>query len=424
MSIILKDLTLSDGTVTDLRIENGLIAEIGKIADKGVDCAGLIGLSGFVDPHTHLREPGFESSETVLSGSKAAAAGGYSAVCAMANTSPVADNSKVVEAVYDAGISAGYCQVQPIGAVTKSLEGAALADIAGMNRSRASVKIFSDDGMCVHDPVLMQKALAEVRVFGGVVAQHAQEPLLTQGAQMNMSPLATELGLAGWPRVAEEMIIARDALLAEQTQSRLHICHLTTAGGVDVVRWAKKRGIQITAEVTPHHLLLTEELVRSYDPVYKVNPPLRTSQDAAALLDGLLDGTIDVLGTDHAPHSPEKKDAEWQNAAFGMLGLETAASVLHQVLHQADSLDWKLFENVISSRPAKLAGLSNQGSLQVGGQANLTVFNPHEKMSVGAISHSLSNNNPYRGMELQGKIQHTIYQGVFTVFDQELQELS
>lgn len=416
--IILKNLTLSDGSIQDIRIDAGQIVEIGRIADSGTDCTDLIGLSGFVDPHTHLREPGFEASETVFSGSKAAAAGGYTAICAMANTEPVADNSTVIERVYDAGIEAGLCFVQPIGAVTKGLKGLELANIQDMSRSRAKVAMFSDDGMCVHDENLMRQALLEVKKFGGVVAQHAQEPSLTIGAQMNQGAVATELGLTGWPAIAEEQIIARDAQLAEETGSRLHICHLTTGGGVEVVRWAKAKGIQITAEVTPHHLLLTDDLVRTYDPVYKVNPPLRTADDNRALLAGLVDGTIDMLGTDHAPHSGEKKDCEWENAAFGMLGLESAASILHQVLIQSGAGDWALFENIISKRPAKLAGLNNHGFIKVGDQANITVFNPHERIGVAEMNQSKSSNNPYLGLEFIGRVQHTIYQGHFTMIDQ------
>jgi dihydroorotase len=416
--IILKNLTLSDGSIQDIRIDAGQIVEIGRIADSGTDCTDLIGLAGFVDPHTHLREPGFEASETVLSGSKAAAFGGYTAICAMANTEPVADNSTVIERVYDLGIEAGLCFVQPIGAVTKGLKGLELANIQDMSRSRAKVAMFSDDGMCVHDENLMRQALLEVKKFGGVVAQHAQEPSLTIGAQMNQGAVATELGLTGWPAIAEEQIIARDAQLAEETGSRLHICHLTTGGGVEVVRWAKAKGIQITAEVTPHHLLLTEDLVRTYDPVYKVNPPLRTADDNRALLAGLVDGTIDMLGTDHAPHSGEKKDCEWENAAFGMLGLESAASILHQVLIQSGAGDWALFENIISKRPAKLAGLNNHGFIKVGDQANITVFNPHERIGVAEMNQSKSSNNPYLGLEFIGRVQHTIYQGHFTMIDQ------
>jgi dihydroorotase len=416
--IILKNLTLSDGSIQDIRIDEGQIVEIGQIADSGTDCTDLIGLAGFVDPHTHLREPGFEASETVLSGSSAAAAGGYTAICAMANTEPVADNPTVIEHVYDLGIKAGLCFVQPIGAVTKGLRGLELASIQDMSRSRAKVAMFSDDGMCVHDKNLMRDALLEVKKFGGVVAQHAQDPSLTIGAQMNQGAVATELGLTGWPAIAEEQIIARDAQLAEETGSRLHICHLTTAGGVEVVRWAKAKGIQITAEVTPHHLLLTEDLVRTYDPVYKVNPPLRTADDNTALLAGLLDGTIDMLGTDHAPHSGEKKDCEWENAAFGMLGLESAASILHQVLIQSGASDWKLFEEIISKRPAKLAGLNSHGHIKVGAQANITVFNPHERIGVAEMNQSKSSNNPYLGLEFIGRVQHTIYQGQFTMIDQ------
>jgi dihydroorotase len=416
--IILKNLTLSDGSIQDIRIDEGQIVEIGQIADSGTDCTDLIGLAGFVDPHTHLREPGFEASETVLSGSSAAAAGGYTAICAMANTEPVADNPTVIEHVYDLGIKAGLCFVQPIGAVTKGLRGLELASIQDMSRSRAKVAMFSDDGMCVHDKNLMRDALLEVKTFGGVVAQHAQDPSLTIGAQMNQGAVATELGLTGWPAIAEEQIIARDAQLAEETGSRLHICHLTTAGGVEVVRWAKAKGIQITAEVTPHHLLLTEDLVRTYDPVYKVNPPLRTADDNTALLAGLLDGTIDMLGTDHAPHSGEKKDCEWENAAFGMLGLESAASILHQVLIQSGASDWKLFEEIISKRPAKLAGLNSHGHIKVGAQANITVFNPHERIGVAEMNQSKSSNNPYLGLEFIGRVQHTIYQGQFTMIDQ------
>jgi dihydroorotase len=420
--IILKNLTLSDGSIQDIRIDAGQIVEIGRIADSGTDCTDLIGLAGFVDPHTHLREPGFEASETVLSGSKAAAAGGYTAICAMANTEPVADNSTVIERVYDLGIEAGLCFVQPIGAVTKGLKGLELANIQDMSRSRAKVAMFSDDGMCVHDENLMRQALLEVKKFGGVVAQHAQEPSLTIGAQMNQGAVATELGLTGWPAIAEEQIIARDAQLAEETGSRLHICHLTTGGGVEVVRWAKAKGIQITAEVTPHHLLLTEDLVRTYDPVYKVNPPLRTTDDNRALLAGLVDGTIDMLGTDHAPHSGEKKDCEWENAAFGMIGLESAASILHQVLIQSGAGDWTLFENIISKSPAKLTGLNNHGSIKVGAQANITVFNPHERIGVAEMNQSKSSNNPYLGLEFIGRVQHTIYQGQFTMIDQSVRD--
>lgn len=419
MRTVLSNLTLETGVNADIAIENGTVVEIGKLG-PGLDCSGLIALPGFVDLHTHLRQPGFEASETVLSGSKSGAAGGYTALLAMANTSPVADSAGVVEQVLELGVSAGYLQVQPIGAVTKGLEGKELAAIGSMANSRAKVRVFSDDGNCVHDPLLMQRALQYVKGFGGVIAQHAQEPRLTEGSQMNDGALATELGLKGWPAVAEEAIIARDALLAEQTGARLHICHLTTAGAVDVVRWAKARGIQITAEVTPHHLMLTEELVRGYDPIFKVNPPLRRTEDTLALRAAVLDGTVDVLGTDHAPHSIEKKDCEWESAAFGMVGLEHAASVLQEVILGGGG-SWEQFAKVISRTPAKIAGLDGQGDLKIGSQANITLIDPSAKRTISSKTHSKSSNNPFKGMTLPGQVVHTLYKGKFTVKDSELQ---
>lgn len=415
MSTILSGVTLASGQSADIEIDNGVVTAIGKLG-AGIDCSGLVALPGFVDLHTHLRQPGFEASETVLTGSKSAAAGGYTAVLAMANTLPVADSAGVVEQIHQLGVDAGYVEVQPIGAVTKGLAGEELAALGSMANSRAKVRVFSDDGNCVHDPLIMQRALEYVKGFDGVIAQHAQEPRLTQGAQMNDGALATELGLKGWPSVAEESIIARDALLAEQTGARLHICHLTTAGAVDVVRWAKKRGIQITAEVTPHHLMLTEELVRGYDPVYKVNPPLRTKEDTLALRAAVLDGTIDILGTDHAPHSVEKKDCEWEAAAFGMVALEHAASVLQEVVIGGGG-DWSLFARLISSKPAEIARLTGQGELEVGKPANIALIDPSAKRTIVSATQSKSTNNPFAGVELPGRVVHTIYRGEFTVKD-------
>jgi len=423
VKIVLKGASLASGEKVDIKIEDGRIVEIGSVAENGIDCAGLIALSGFVDVHTHLREPGFEASETILSGSRSAAAGGYTAVCSMANTHPVSDTPALVEQVFDLGVAASYVQVQPIGAVTKGLAGVELAAISDMAASKAQVRMFSDDGSCVFDPLLMETALLEVKKFGGVIAQHAQDPTLTPNAQMNQGALATELGLTGWPAIAEERIIERDALLAEKTGARLHICHLTTAGAVDIVRWAKAKGISITAEVTPHHLLLTQELVRTYDPVYKVNPPLRTSEDTLALQAALIDGTIDVLGTDHAPHSGEKKDCEWDAAAFGMVGLENAAGVLQQVLVDSGRSSWSRFEEVISSAPARLAGLNDQGSLSVGSVANITLIDPSAQREIVSKTHSRSSNNPFSGMKLPGEIVMTIYRGRFTVKDRELVSL-
>ena len=423
MKIVLKGASLATGEKVDLKIENGRIVELGSVSESGIDCSGLVLLPGFVDVHTHLREPGFEASETILSGSRSAAAGGYTAVCSMANTHPVSDTAALVEQVHELGVAAGYVDVQPIGAVTKGLAGKELAEISAMASSKAQVRIFSDDGSCVFDPELMEQALVQVKKFGGVVAQHAQDPALTPNAQMNQGALATELGLAGWPAIAEEKIIERDALLAEKTGARLHICHLTTAGAVEIVRWAKSRGIPITAEVTPHHLLLTQELVRSYDPVFKVNPPLRQTEDTLALQEALIDGTIDVLGTDHAPHSAEKKDCEWDAAAFGMVGLENAAGVLQQVLIESGRSDWTRFAEVISTKPALLAGLKDQGALAIGSVANITLIDPSVQRVVAAKTQSKSSNNPFAGMKLPGQVVMTIYRGRFTVQDRELVSL-
>ena len=423
MKIVLKGASLATGEKVDLKIENGLIVELGSVSESGIDCSGLVLLPGFVDVHTHLREPGFEASETILSGSRSAAAGGYTAVCSMANTHPVSDTAALVEQVHELGVAAGYVDVQPIGAVTKGLAGKELAEISAMASSKAQVRIFSDDGSCVFDPELMEQALVQVKKFGGVVAQHAQDPSLTPNAQMNQGALATELGLTGWPAIAEEKIIERDALLAEKTGARLHICHLTTAGAVEIVRWAKSRGISITAEVTPHHLLLTQELVRSYDPVFKVNPPLRQTEDTLALQEALIDGTIDVLGTDHAPHSAEKKNCEWDAAAFGMVGLENAAGVLQQVLIESGRSDWTRFAEVISTKPALLAGLKDQGALAIGSVANITLIDPSVQRVVTAKTQSKSSNNPFAGMKLPGQVVMTIYRGRFTVQDRELVSL-
>ena len=419
--LILKNVQLPTGAGADIEIENGRITSIGSLSDSGVDCSGLIALPGFVDVHTHLREPGFEASETIVSGSRSAAAGGYTAVLAMANTNPVTDNAEIADFILDAGLAAGLVEVQPIGSVTKGLQGQELSDIAGLAASRSRVRMFSDDGVCVFDPELMRKALIAVKKFDGVIAQHAQDPTLTVGSQMNAGALATELGLTGWPAEAEEAVIKRDAQLAEETGSRLHICHLTTAGAVEVVRWAKKRGINITAEVTPHHLLLTEELARSYDPVYKVNPPLRRTEDTVALREALLDGTIDVLGTDHAPHSAEKKECEWQNAAFGMVGLEHAASVLQEVLI-GNGGSWERFAHVLSTKPAQIASLKNQGALEVGAMANISLIDPTAKRVIAKQTYSKSANNPFAGISLPGQVVHTIFQGRFTFKDSLIQE--
>ena len=274
---LIKGASLLGERVADILIEDGKIARIGQDIEAAdaqvVDASGQIALPGLVDIHTHLRQPGYEASETVETGTRAAALGGYTAVFAMANSLPVADTAAVVEQVNRLGKESGWCRVQPIGSVTVGLKGEFLSDIGSMATSEAKVRVFSDDGMCVYDPAIMRRALEYVKTFDGVIAQHAQEPRLTEGAQMNEGKVSADLGLTGWPAVAEEAIIARDVLLAEHLNSRLHICHLSTKGSVEVVRWAKSRGVQVTAEVTPHHLILTDEKARTYDPIFKVNPP-------------------------------------------------------------------------------------------------------------------------------------------------------
>lgn len=422
-SFVLKSVSIGDGPVVDIQITGEVVTAIGSglTGTEEIDCSGLVALPGLVDLHTHLREPGFEQSETVLTGTQAAALGGFTAVHAMANTSPVADTAGVVEQVAALGREAGYAEVFPIGAVTVGLEGKQLAELGAMANSKANVRVFSDDGKCVHDPVLMRRALEYVKAFGGVVAQHAQEPRLTEGAQMHEGAVSAELGLTGWPSVAEESIIARDVLLAEHVGSRVHICHLSTAGSVEIVRWAKARGISVTAEVTPHHLLLTDELVRSYDSVYKVNPPLRTESDVLALREALIDGTIDIIATDHAPHPIEAKDCEWNAAAFGMIGLETAASIAQLVLVDSGKSNWNRVAEVLSLNPAKIGQDPDQGvEISVGAVANLTLIDPTAKRTIVGESASKSKNSPYVGLELPGRVKHTIYRGYFTVRDGNL----
>jgi len=410
------------GSSVDIVISDGVISAMGPDLEVPSDATeisahGHIALPGLVDLHTHLREPGREDAETVLSGSQAAAAGGYTAVCAMANTNPVADTAGTVEQVWRLGQQAGLVYVQPIGAVTTGLAGTQLAELGAMADSAARVRIFSDDGKCVHDAVLMRRALEYVKAFDGVIAQHAQEPRLTEDAQMNESALSGVLGLRGWPAVAEEAIIARDVLLADHVGSRLHVCHVSTAGSVEIIRWAKSRGIDVTAEVTPHHLLLTEELVRSYDPIYKVNPPLRSERDVHALREALADGTIDVVATDHAPHPAEDKDCEWAEAAMGMVGLETAVGVVAEAMISTGLMDWAGVAQRMSVQPAVIGRLASQGRpLAVGEPANITLINPDVPHVVEPRAlRSASRNTPYAGRSLPVSVWTTFYQGELTL---------
>ena len=417
---LIKGASLPDGKKAYISISNGVIASVGSEfkgdAKNVIDAKDCVVLPGLVDLHTHLREPGREDAETVLSGSRAGVKGGFTAVSAMANTSPVADTAGVVEQVYRLGQEAGFLDVFPIGAVTQGLKGEALSEIGAMADSVARVRVFSDDGNCVSDPLVMRRALEYIKKFGGVIAQHAQDPRMTIGSQMNEGEISARLGLKGWPAVAEEAIIARDVLLADHVQSRLHICHLTTAGGVEIIRWAKARGINVTAEVTPHHLLLTDDLASSYDPVYKVNPPLRTEADVHALREALADGTIDIVATDHAPHPTESKECEWQEAAFGMLGLETALSIVQKTMVDSGLMNWSQVADRMSIAPARIGGYENHGQpIVVGSVANLVVINPTQEWTVDRdLVLSKSSNTPYHGHVLPGVITHTFFKGAAT----------
>jgi dihydroorotase len=442
---LIKGISIVGAEPTDVLIRDGVVVEVGRDVDHAgaevIDADGLVALPGLVDLHTHLREPGREDAETVQTGSRAAALGGYTAVCAMANTDPVADTAGVVEQVWRLGREAGLVDVQPVGAVTVGLRGEHLAELGAMATSAAKVRIFSDDGQCVADPRLMRRALEYVKAFDGVIAQHAEEPRLTVGAQMHEGEVATRLGLAGWPAVAEEAIIARDVLLAEHVGSRLHVCHVSTAGSVEILRRAKARGglrrlrsgpgwhSRVTAEVTPHHLLLTDARVAgdgggnagggapggSYDPVYKVNPPLRTDADVAALRAALAEGVIDVVATDHAPHAVEDKECEWAYARPGMLGLETALSVVLST----EALGWDGIAERMSRTPARIAGLTGHGRDPAPGvPANLTLVDPAARRVIDPSGlASRSRNTPYAGMTLPGRIVATFLRGEPTVLD-------
>jgi dihydroorotase len=424
-AVILRGVRPLGGARTDVLVVGETIAEIGSNL-KGpsgvqvVDGASAILLPAFVDLHTHLREPGREDAETIESGSAAAALGGFGCVHAMANTNPVADTTEIVEQVARLGREIGLVDVRPVGAVSKGLAGEQLAEIGNMARSAAAVRVFSDDGHCVSDSSLMRRALEYLKPFDGVLAQHAQDPRLADSSSCaHEGELSGRLGLPGWPAVAEESIIARDVMLAEHTGSRLHVCHVSTGGSVEVIRWAKSRGINVTAEVTPHHLLLTCDLLTGYDPVFKVNPPLRPADDVAALRAGLADGTIDAVATDHAPHAAHDKDHAFGDAAFGMLGLQTAVGVVVESMIATGLLDWAGLADRMSVRPARIGRVSGHGRpIAVGEKANLTLIDPDSGWVVEAESlASLSSNTPFAGRKLPGRVLATFLRGRATVLD-------
>ncbi|WP_045822671.1 dihydroorotase [Williamsia herbipolensis] len=412
-----------EGDAVDLLVVDGVITEIGTdlSADgvERVDGHGGVLLPGFVDLHTHLREPGREDTETIETGSAAAALGGYTAVFAMANTDPVADSAVLTDHVWTRGQKVGLVDVHPVGAVTVGLEGTHLAELGAMADGVAQVKMFSDDGKCVHDPLLMRRALEYASGLGVLIAQHAEEPRLTVGAIAHEGPTAARLGLAGWPRSAEESIVARDAILARDAGARVHICHASTAGTVELLRWAKAQGIAITAEVTPHHLLLDDSRLQTYDAVNKVNPPLRESSDCVALRQALVDGVIDCVATDHAPHAEQDKCCEFAQARPGMLGLQTALSVIAATVVGPDGLDWRGVARVLSERPAQIVGLPDQGRpIAVGEPANLTVVDPDAEWTVSRSAlASLSANTPFDTMTLPARVVATVLRGRVTALD-------
>src|SRR4051794_6080057 len=422
--VLLKDVRpYGEGEPVDVLVEGTTIAEIGP--DLSVDAAELVqggggvGLPGFGDLHTPRREPGREDAETIETGSMAAALGGYTAVFAMANTDPVADNAVIVEHVWRRGREVGLVDVHPVGAVTVGLAGEKLAELGTMAGSLARVRMFSDDGLCVADPLLMRRALEYSTALDVVIAQHAEEPRLTVGAQAHEGERAARLGYTGWPAAAEESIVARDCLLALHANARLHVCHVSTSGTADVLRWAKDRGTKVSAEVTPHHLLLTDDRLATYDPVNKVNPPLRTESDAAKLRTALAEGVIDCVATDHAPHAVQDKDTEWAAARPGMLGLQTALSIVAETMVRTGLLDWRGVARVLSERPAEIGNLADQGRpIAVGEPANLTLVDPDAEWTVrGAELASIAANTPYEGTRLPGVVTATLLRGRLTARD-------
>ena len=422
-----------EGEPTSILIKDGVIEAIGTAADAGdardagavtpavevdrtIDGGGNVLLPGLVDMHVHLREPGREDTETIETGSRAAAKGGFTAVFTMANTSPVTDQPIIAESVWAKGQARGLCDVHPVGSITKGLEGKTLTEFGMMARSDAKVRMFSDDGKCVQDPQLMRRALEYAKGLDVLLAQHAEDHRMTEGASAHEGEVAARLGLRGWPRVAEESIVARDALLARDYGNRMHICHASTKGTVELLKWAKEQGIPLTAEVTPHHLLLTDDKLVTYDGVYRVNPPLREESDTLALRQALLDGLIDVVATDHAPHGSEDKCVEFEHAKPGMLGLESSLAVIAKLFVATGLADWRFVARVMSERPAEITRLPGHGRpIAVGEPANLTIVDPeHQWVSDSTRLASKSENNPYEGEEFGARVAYTILRGAVT----------
>ena len=419
---------LKDGTIVDSRgeqrldvaMENGVVTEVGVElrGDRMVDARGCVVAPGFVDLHAHLREPGKEEAETIETGSRAGAKGGYTALVAMPNTDPPQDSVAVIDFVREQGKRAGLLEVVPSGCITLGRQGEALAPLAEL--AAAGVRLFTDDGSGVQNELLMRRAMEYARGLGVTLAQHCEVTSLTKGAVMNECQCCTSLGLPGWPSIAEELMVFRDIELARLTGARVHFLHLSTARSVELVRAAKRDGLPITAEVTPHHLSLDDTRLTSFDTVFKVNPPLRSLGDIAALRAGVRDGTIDALATDHAPHPRRDKELSLDQAPPGMLGLETALGVALGVL----DVDLVHLVRIMSTQPAAIAGISDRHGrdIEVGAPANVVVFDPEISWTVSPDSlASKSRNTPYVGMTLRGKVRHTFFNGVATVLDGDAQ---
>jgi dihydroorotase len=418
-TIVIKGATVLDATgerAADVAVRAGVIVEVGPnlSGDLLLDASGCVVTPGFVDLHVHLREPGREEAETIETGSRAAALGGFTAVVAMPNTDPAQDSLAVVEMVRRRGEEAGLCEVLPAGCITIGREGTQLAPFAEL--AGAGVRLFTDDGNGVQDPLLMRRALEYSLGLDITLAQHCEVARLTEGAVMHEGGCCSRLGLPGWPSIAEELMVFRDIELARLTGARLHLLHLSTARSVELVRQAKADGLRVTAEAAPHHFTLTDEMLSGYDPLYKVNPPLRTPSDIAALKRGLADGTIDAIATDHAPHPPESKEMPLDQAPPGMLGLETAFAL------SLDELGMELVDVVaaLSWKPAEIAGVADRHGrpVAVGEPANLTVIDPDLRWTVvPATLASKSRNTPYAGRSVRGKVRHTLLRGAPVVID-------
>ena len=406
--------------VTNILIDvaDGVIDAVGENpfddADEVMDCEGNVLLPGLVDMHVHLREPGREDTETIATGSDAAAKGGFTAVFTMANTNPVIDQPFLAEAVWAKGQEYGKCDVYPVGSISQGLKGEQLTEIGLMSRS--GVRMFSDDGKCVNDPQLMRRAIEYAKAHDVVLAQHAEDHRMTEGASAHEGDQAARLGLRGWPRVAEESIVARDAIMTRDYGGRYHLCHASTEGTVELLRFAKNQGIDVTAEVTPHHLMLTDEKLATYDGLFRVNPPLREARDAEALKQALLDGTVDVVATDHAPHGSEDKCVEFENAKPGMLGLETSLAVVHRIFVEPGLADWRFVAKVMSERPAEILRLKDQGRpINVGEPANLVLVDPESPWTAhGDEMASKASNTPYEGIEFSARVVGTWLRGTQT----------